>query len=59
MSTPGNFLRDIAKHIDKRHDLTRGDKEAWADWFDKLEFFSRDYMVKNKTFPIFGTLFRV
>ena len=40
MSVPGNFMRDIGKHINKRHDLQRGDKEAWAEWFDRLEFFA-------------------
>lgn len=31
------FIRKIEKHIESRHDITPGDKGAWAKWFDGLE----------------------
>ena len=40
MSIPGDFIRDVGKHIQKKHNLQRGDREAWAEWFDQLEFYA-------------------
>lgn len=35
-----DFILDVAKHIDKKNHLERGDKDAWGKWFDRLEMFS-------------------
>ena len=40
MNIPADFIRDIGKHIEKKADLQRGDKEAWGAWFDRLEFYA-------------------
>ena len=39
MNIPADFIRDVGKHIDKKYDLQRGDREAWGEWFNRLEFF--------------------
>ena len=31
------LLTRLVNHIDKKHELKRGDREAWAEWFDELE----------------------
>ena len=40
MNIPADFIRDFGKHIEKKADLQRGDKEAWSTWFDRLEFYA-------------------